>query len=197
MPKCLYVILSVCPSVHISKYLYVQVSICPGVYMSKCQYVPVSICPSVHVFRISKYMYVPVIITRSLPAYRFYNFHFFLIIIIYLFNIYLVITLNSIHFILMIHYLTCAPKLTFSFSYSYIPITINVNYVKASMVLTRADHLFIHNYMRSNIILEPILMVRTRLEHAFYCLCVCRFSQLSHTVSYNQIYTLKYLIIEY
>ena len=34
--------------------------------------------------------------------------------------------------------------------------------VKASMVLTRADHLFIHNYITShlNTILRPILMVR-------------------------------------
>ena len=42
------------------------------------------------------------------------------------------------------------------------------SHVKASMVLTRADHLFIHNYIRSllNIILRPILMVRTRLEPA-------------------------------
>ena len=47
--------------------------------------------------------------------------------------------------------------------------------VKASMVLTRADYLFIHNYIRSllNIIVRPILMVRrTRLEPASYCMCV-------------------------
>ena len=44
--------------------------------------------------------------------------------------------------------------------------------VKASVVLTRADHLFIHNYIRSllNNIVRPILMVQTRLEHASYCL---------------------------
>ena len=44
--------------------------------------------------------------------------------------------------------------------------------VKTSMVLTRADHLFIHNYIRSllHIILRPILMVRTRLEPVTYCL---------------------------
>ena len=38
--------------------------------------------------------------------------------------------------------------------------------VKASIVLTRADHLFIHNYIRSllNNILRPILMVQTRLN---------------------------------
>ena len=46
------------------------------------------------------------------------------------------------------------------------------------MVLTRSDHLFIHNYIRSllNNILRPILqnelMVRTRLEPVSYCLCV-------------------------
>ena len=36
--------------------------------------------------------------------------------------------------------------------------------VKASMVLTRVDHLFILNYIRSlqNSILRPILMVRKR-----------------------------------
>ena len=36
------------------------------------------------------------------------------------------------------------------------------SHVKAYMVLTRADHLFIHNYIRSllNIILRPILMLR-------------------------------------
>ena len=47
-------------------------------------------------------------------------------------------------------------------------------HVKASNVLTRADHLFIHNYIRSrlNIILGPILMVRTGLELASYCLSV-------------------------
>ena len=50
--------------------------------------------------------------------------------------------------------------------------------VKAFMVLTRADHLFIHNYIRSllNNILRPILqnelMVLTRVEPVSYCLCV-------------------------
>ena len=41
----------------------------------------------------------------------------------------------------------------------------NRSRVKVSIVLTIADHLFIHN-IRSllNIILRPILMVRTRLE---------------------------------
>ena len=41
-------------------------------------------------------------------------------------------------------------------------------------ILTRADYLFIHNNIRSllNIILRSILMVRTSLEPASYCLCV-------------------------
>ena len=41
------------------------------------------------------------------------------------------------------------------------------SHVKASMVLTKAEHLFIHNYIRSllNNIVRPILMVRTRLGH--------------------------------
>ena len=45
---------------------------------------------------------------------------------------------------------------------------------KASMVLTRADHLFKHNYIRSllNIILRTIIMIRTGLEPSSYCLCV-------------------------
>ena len=36
------------------------------------------------------------------------------------------------------------------------------SHIKAFVVLTRADHLFIHNYIKSilNIILRPILMVR-------------------------------------
>ena len=45
------------------------------------------------------------------------------------------------------------------------------SHVNASMVLTRADHLFIHNYIRSllHIILRSILMVRrTGLEPASY-----------------------------
>ena len=42
------------------------------------------------------------------------------------------------------------------------------SHVKASMVITIADHLFIHNYIRLilNIIVRPIVMVRTRLEPA-------------------------------
>ena len=57
--------------------------------------------------------------------------------------------------------------------------------VKASMVLTIADHLVIHNYIRSllNIILRPILMVRTGLEPASYRSCVRRSSQPSHAGS--------------
>ena len=68
----------------------------------------------------------------------------------------------------------------------------NRSYVKASMVLTRADHLFIHTYIRSllNIICRPILMVRSKHELASYCLGECRLSQLSHTGSciYKQYY---------
>ena len=46
--------------------------------------------------------------------------------------------------------------------------------VKASMVLTKADHLCIHNYIRSllTINLITMLMVRTGLETAPYCLYV-------------------------
>ena len=59
------------------------------------------------------------------------------------------------------------------------------SHVKASMVLTRADNLFIHNYIISllNIILRPILIVRTGHEPASYCLFVWRISQLTHTGS--------------
>ena len=44
------------------------------------------------------------------------------------------------------------------------------SHVKASVVLTKANHLFIHNYIRSllNNILRPILMVRTGLEPCPY-----------------------------
>ena len=40
------------------------------------------------------------------------------------------------------------------------------SHVKAAMVLTRADHLYLHNYIRSllNIILRLVIMVRTRLN---------------------------------
>ena len=70
-------------------------------------------------------------------------------------------------------------------------------HVNAYMVLTRADYLFIHNYIRSflNIILRPIVMVRTRLEHVSYCLCVCRLCQLSHIGSYYNIYIYIYIYI--
>ena len=46
--------------------------------------------------------------------------------------------------------------------------------VKASMVLTRAGHLFIPNYIRSllNNIVRLIVMVPTRVEPMAYCLCV-------------------------
>ena len=46
--------------------------------------------------------------------------------------------------------------------------------IKASMVLTRLDHLCIHNYIRSllSIMLRPILMVRTRLELASPAVCM-------------------------
>ena len=65
--------------------------------------------------------------------------------------------------------------------------------VKVSVVLTRADHLCIHNYIRSllYIISRPILTVRRRLEPATYCLGVRRLSQLSHADSYKD-YTRLY-----
>ena len=53
------------------------------------------------------------------------------------------------------------------------------SHVKASMVLTKADHLFIHNYIRS--LLTIIVMVRTGLEPAsisIYCL-------FNHSKLYN------------
>ena len=48
------------------------------------------------------------------------------------------------------------------------------SHIKASMVLTRADYLFINNYVRSliNNISRPILLVRTGLEPESYCLCI-------------------------
>ena len=44
--------------------------------------------------------------------------------------------------------------------------------VKTFVVLTRADHLFIHNYIGSliNNILRPIIMFRMRIELVTYCL---------------------------
>ena len=70
-------------------------------------------------------------------------------------------------------------------------------HVKASIVLTRADNVLIHNYIRSllNIMLRPILMVRTRLEPSSYCLCVWRLIQLSHTGSFL-IYIYIYIYIQ-
>ena len=48
------------------------------------------------------------------------------------------------------------------------------SHINASMVLTRADHLVIHNYIRSllNITLRPIVMVRTMLKPVSNCLCI-------------------------
>ena len=58
------------------------------------------------------------------------------------------------------------------------------SHVKASMVLTRADHLFTHNYIRSllNIMLRPVITVRTRLEPASYCSRVRRLSELHSSI---------------
>ena len=46
----------------------------------------------------------------------------------------------------------------------------NLSNVKSSMVLNISDHLCIHDYIRSllNIILRPILMIRSRFEPASY-----------------------------
>ena len=52
------------------------------------------------------------------------------------------------------------------------------SYVKAFLVLPRADHLYILNYItytyyrKTFIGLRPILLVWTRLECTPYCLCV-------------------------
>ena len=51
------------------------------------------------------------------------------------------------------------------------------SHVTAYMVLMNADHLFIHNYIRS--LLDIIL---TGLEPASYCLCVLHLSQLNNTI---------------
>ena len=42
-----------------------------------------------------------------------------------------------------------------------------LSHVKESILLTRADNLYVHNYIRSllNIILRTISLVRMRLEH--------------------------------
>ena len=78
--------------------------------------------------------------------------------------------------------------------------------VKAYMILMRADHLFTHNYIRSllNIILRPILMRRTVLELATYCLCVCRRphdalpTELSGIIfNFIILYILVYKIVRY
>ena len=48
------------------------------------------------------------------------------------------------------------------------------SHVKASMFLTIGEHLCIPNHIRSllTIILIHIVIVRTRLEPASYCLCL-------------------------
>ena len=62
------------------------------------------------------------------------------------------------------------------------------SHIKAFMVLMRADHYCIQNYIRSlHIFIRPILLVRT--GPASYCLCVYRFSILSHTS--NTVYVKK------
>ena len=67
--------------------------------------------------------------------------------------------------------------------------------VKASMVLTRDDTLFTHNYISSllNIILRPILMVRTVLLSAPYCVYVS--DALSNCDTYTVIYIYIYIYI--
>ena len=70
--------------------------------------------------------------------------------------------------------------------------------VKASMVLTRADHLCIHNYIRSllNIILKPILMVRSRLDpHPSACVSDALANRATHAVIYIYIYIYIYMFI--
>ena len=56
---------------------------------------------------------------------------------------------------------------------AYLIIRVSI-YGYKTIVLTRVDHLFIHNYMRSliNIILIPILMVWIGLEPVSHYLCV-------------------------
>ena len=53
-----------------------------------------------------------------------------------------------------------------------------------SMVLIRVNHLFIHNYIRSllNIILRPILLVRTRLELVMLNLYVINIVNIPYTI---------------
>ena len=65
-------------------------------------------------------------------------------------------------------------------------------HVNASMVLTRDDHLFIQNYIRSlrNIILRPIgklkyiVMIRTGLDPGPTACVSDASAKLSHTISY-------------
>ena len=56
----------------------------------------------------------------------------------------------------------------------------------ATMVLTRADYLFIHNYIRSllNIILRHMLMVRTGLY--IITACVAQLAKASNTQAVGQ-----------
>ena len=48
------------------------------------------------------------------------------------------------------------------------------SHVKIYTVLTSADHLFIHNYIKPllNIILRPILLIQKGIEPISYCLPV-------------------------
>ena len=67
------------------------------------------------------------------------------------------------------------------------------SHVKASIVLTRADHLCIHNYIRSllNNSVRTMLMVRTRLEPASSA-CV---SDDLETEQHRQLYIYIYIYI--
>ena len=79
------------------------------------------------------------------------------------------------------------------FTYNYMaPMSLRIrSHVKESMVLTRANTLFIHNYIIS--LLNIIVMVRMGLEPACYCLCVWRLIQLLITI-YIYIYIFVILI---
>ena len=61
--------------------------------------------------------------------------------------------------------------------------------IKASMILTRVDHLFIHNYIRSLLknILRTIVLVLTGLEPATYRSRVRRLGRPSHAGTYKHI----------
>ena len=64
------------------------------------------------------------------------------------------------------------------------------SHVKASVVLTRADYLFIPNYIRSlKYYFKTYFLVWTRLELASYCLRVRHLSQPSHAGSHIYIST--------